>query len=51
MNRKFSGGVVDNNYPSWGWALVTNSLSTTLLHSHISNVCFLMLKKFLDGVT
>lgn len=51
MNRTFSGGVVDNNYPSWGWALVTNSLSTALLHLHISNVCFLTLKKFLDGVT
>lgn len=51
MNRKLSGGVVDNYYPSWGWALVTNSLSNTVLHSHLSNVCFLMLKKSLDGVT
>lgn len=31
MNLKCSEGVVDNYYPSQGWALVTNSLSTTLL--------------------
>lgn len=42
MNLKSSESVVYNYHPSWGWAMATNSLSTTLFSSNTSNICFLV---------
>lgn len=55
MNLKSSERVVDNYYPSWGCALVTTSLSTTLLSSN-TQICVsytrynLLYQKRRDGI-
>lgn len=51
MNLKFSDGDVDNYYPCVGGFLWRTRSPITLLHAIAANVCVLMLKLFLDGIS